>query len=234
MAKLTKKQKAAAAIVDSHKLYDLDEAVKLVKEAASAKFDETVEVAFNLNINPKYAEQQLRGATVLPAGTGKTKKVLVFAKDHKDDEAKAAGADYVGGKELADKIMQGWMDFDVVVATPDMMAVVGRLGRVLGPKGLMPNPKVGTVTMDVTKAVNEIKGGKVQYRTDKAGNVQVIIGKVSFDEDKLKQNLLAIFNTIQKARPSTVKGVYMKSLTISSTMGPGIHMDITKVVAPKA
>ena len=234
MAKLTKKQKAAAAIVDSHKFYDIDEAVKLVKEAASAKFDETVEVAFNLNINPKYAEQQLRGATVLPAGTGKTKKVLVFAKDHKEDEAKAAGADYVGGKELADKIMQGWMDFDVVVATPDMMAVVGRLGRVLGPKGLMPNPKVGTVTMDVTKAVNEIKGGKVQYRTDKAGNVQVIIGKVSFDEDKLKQNLLAIFNTIQKARPSTVKGVYMKSLTISSTMGPSIHMDIAKVVAPKA
>ena len=215
MAKLTKKQKAAAAIVDSHKLYDIDEAVKLVKEAASAKFDETVEVAFNLNINPKYADQQLRGATVLPAGTGKSKKVLVFAKDHKEDEAKAAGADYVGGKELADKIMQGWMDFDVVVATPDMMAVVGRLGRVLGPKGLMPNPKVGTVTMDVTKAVNEIKGGKVQYRTDKAGNVQVIIGKVSFDEDKLKQNLLAIYNTILKARPSTVKGVYMKSLTIS-------------------
>lgn len=234
MAKLTKKQKAAAAIVDSHKLYDIDEAVKLVKEAASAKFDETVEVAFNLNINPKYADQQLRGATVLPAGTGKSKKVLVFAKDHKEDEAKAAGADYVGGKELADKIMQGWMDFDVVVATPDMMAVVGRLGRVLGPKGLMPNPKVGTVTMDVTKAVNEIKGGKVQYRTDKAGNVQVIIGKVSFDEDKLKQNLLAIYNTILKARPSTVKGVYMKSLTISSTMGRGIHLDLTKVVTAKA
>lgn len=234
MAKLTKKQKAVAAIVDSHKLYDIDEAVKLVKEAASAKFDETVEVAFNLNINPKYADQQLRGATVLPAGTGKSKKVLVFAKDHKEDEAKAAGADYVGGKELADKIMQGWMDFDVVVATPDMMAVVGRLGRVLGPKGLMPNPKVGTVTMDVTKAVNEIKGGKVQYRTDKAGNVQVIIGKVSFDEDKLKQNLLAIYNTILKARPSTVKGVYMKSLTISSTMGRGIHLDLTKVVVAKA
>lgn len=234
MAKLTKKQKAAAAIVDSHKLYDIDEAVKLIKEAVSAKFDETVEAAFNLNINPKYADQQLRGATVLPAGTGKTKKVLVFAKDHKEDEAKAAGADYVGGKELADKILQGWMDFDVVVATPDMMAVVGRLGRVLGPKGLMPNPKVGTVTMDVTKAVNEIKGGKVQYRTDKAGNVQVIIGKVSFDEDKLKQNLLAIFNTIQKARPASVKGNYMKSLTISSTMGPGIHLDIQAVAAPKA
>ena len=234
MAKLTKKQKAAAAIVDSHKLYDIDEAVKLIKEAASAKFDEPVEAAFNLNINPKYADQQLRGATVLPAGTGKTKKVLVFAKDHKEDEAKAAGADYVGGKELADKILQGWMDFDVVVATPDMMAVVGRLGRVLGPKGLMPNPKVGTVTMDDTKAVNEIKGGKVQYRTDKAGNVQVIIGKVSFDEDKLKQNLLAIFNTIQKARPASVKGNYMKSLTISSTMGPGIHLDIQAVAAPKA
>ena len=234
MAKLTKKQKAAAAIVDSHKLYDIDEAVKLVKEAASAKFDETVEVAFNLNINPKYADQQLRGATVLPAGTGKSKKVLVFAKDHKEDEAKAAGADYVGGKELADKIMQGWLDFDVVVATPDMMAVVGRLGRILGPKGLMPNPKVGTVTMDVTKAVNEIKGGKVQYRTDKAGNVQVIIGKVSFTEDKLKQNLLAIYNTILKARPSTVKGAYMKSLTIRSTMGPGIHLDPLNVVAKKA
>ena len=218
MAKLTKKQKAAAAIVDSHKLYDIDEAVKLVKEAASAKFDETVEVAFNLNINPKYADQQLRGATVLP----------------EEDEAKAAGADYVGGKELADKIMQGWLDFDVVVATPDMMAVVGRLGRILGPKGLMPNPKVGTVTMDVTKAVNEIKGGKVQYRTDKAGNVQVIIGKVSFTEDKLKQNLLAIYNTILKARPSTVKGAYMKSLTISSTMGPGIHLDPLNVVAKKA
>ena len=173
MAKLTKKQKAAAAIVDSHTLYDLDEAVALVKKAASAKFDETVELSFNLNINPKYADQQLRGAIVLPHGTGKTKKVLVFAKDHKEDEAKAAGADYVGGMDLAQKIQGGWMDFDVVVATPDMMGVVGRLGRILGPKGLMPNPKVGTVTMDVTKAVGEIKAGKVQYRTDKAGNIQI-------------------------------------------------------------
>ncbi|KXB89221.1 ribosomal protein L1 [Veillonellaceae bacterium DNF00626] len=234
MAKLTKKQKAEAAIVDSHKLYDVDEAVKLVKELAKAKFDETIELAFHLNVNPKYADQQLRGATVLPHGTGKSKKVLVFAKDHKEDEAKAAGADYVGGKELADKILQGWMDFDVVVATPDMMAVVGRLGKTLGPKGLMPNPKVGTVTQDVTKAVTEIKSGKVEYRTDKAGNVQVIIGKASFDEVKLKENLVAIYNTILKARPATVKGQYMKSLTVSSTMGPGIRLDTTKVVAPKA
>lgn len=234
MAKLTKKQKAEAAIVDSHKLYDVDEAVKLVKELAKAKFDETIELAFHLNVNPKYADQQLRGATVLPHGTGKSKKVLVFAKDHKEDEAKAAGADYVGGKELADKILQGWMDFDVVVATPDMMAVVGRLGKTLGPKGLMPNPKVGTVTQDVTKAVTEIKSGKVEYRTDKAGNVQVIIGKASFDEVKLKENLVAIYNTILKARPATVKGQYMKSLTVSSTMGLGIRLDTTKVVAPKA
>ena len=234
MAKLTKKQKAEAAIVDSHKLYDVDEAVKLVKELAKAKFDETIELAFHLNVNPKYADQQLRGATVLPHGTGKSEKVLVFAKDHKEDEAKAAGADYVGGKELADKILQGWMDFDVVVATPDMMAVVGRLGKTLGPKGLMPNPKVGTVTQDVTKAVTEIKSGKVEYRTDKAGNVQVIIGKASFDEVKLKENLVAIYNTILKARPATVKGQYMKSLTVSSTMGPGIRLDTTKVVAPKA
>lgn len=234
MAKLTKKQKAEAAIVDSHKFYDVDEAVKLVKELAKAKFDETIELAFHLNVNPKYADQQLRGATVLPHGTGKSKKVLVFAKDHKEDEAKAAGADYVGGKELADKILQGWMDFDVVVATPDMMAVVGRLGKTLGPKGLMPNPKVGTVTQDVTKAVTEIKSGKVEYRTDKAGNVQVIIGKASFDEVKLKENLVAIYNTILKARPATVKGQYMKSLTVSSTMGPGIRLDITKVAAPKA
>ena len=217
MAKLTKKQKATAAIVDSHKFYDVDEAVKLLKEAATAKFDETVELAFNLNINPKYADQQLRGATVLPHGTGKSKKVLVFAKDQKEEDAKAAGADYVGGKELADKIAQGWMDFDVVVATPDMMAVIGRLGRVLGPKGLMPNPKDGTVTTDVTKAVNEIKGGKVQYRTD-----------------KIKENLVTIYNTILKARPTTVKGQYMKSLTLSSTMGPGIHIDMSTVAAPKA
>jgi large subunit ribosomal protein L1 len=227
MAKLTKKQKEAAALVDSHKLYDLDEAVALVKKAASAKFDETVELAFNLNINPKYADQQLRGAIVLPAGTGKSKKVLVFAKDHKEDEAKAAGADYVGGMELAEQIQKGWFDFDVVVATPDMMGVVGRLGKILGPKGLMPNPKVGTVTMDVAKAISEIKAGKVQYRTDKGGNIQVGIGKVSFDEDKLKENFRTMYNHILKARPASVKGAYMKNVTISSTMGRGIHIDIS-------
>ena len=225
MAKLTKKQKAAAAIVDSHTLYDLDEAVALVKKAASAKFDETVELSFNLNINPKYADQQLRGAIVLPHGTGKTKKVLVFAKDHKEDEAKAAGADYVGGMDLAQKIQGGWMDFDVVVATPDMMGVVGRLGRILGPKGLMPNPKVGTVTMDVTKAVGEIKAGKVQYRTDKAGNIQIVIGKVSFDEDKLKENLEALLVALKKAKPTQAKGVYIKKVSISTTMGAGVAVD---------
>ena len=228
MAKLTKKQKAAAAIVDSHKLYDIDEAVKLVKEAASAKFDETVEVAFNLNINPKYADQQLRGATVLPAGTGKSKKVLVFAKDHKEDEAKAAGADYVGGKELADKIMQGWMDFDVVVATPDMMAVVGRLGRVLGPKGLMPNPKVGTVTMDVTKAITEIKAGKVEYRLDKTAIIHCPVGKVSFGAQKIQENLTALMEAINKAKPAAAKGVYVRSLYISSTMGPSVRVNPLK------
>jgi large subunit ribosomal protein L1 len=233
MAKLTKKQKAAAAIVDSHKLYDLNEAVSLVKKAATAKFDESIELTFHLNINPKFADQQIRGALVLPNGTGKTKKVLVFAKDHQEEEAKAAGADYVGGKELAEKIQQGWFDFDVVVATPNMMSVVGRLGRILGPKGLMPNPKVGTVTMDVTKAINEIKAGKVEYRADKAGNVQVLVGKASFDEDKLVANVRAVFDRIAKARPASVKGVYMKSVTLCSTMGPGIHMDTSKIAAPK-
>ena len=213
MAKLTKKQKAAAAIVDSHKFYDIDEAVSLVKKAATAKFDESIELSFHLNINPKFAEQQIR---------------------QQEEAAKAADADYVGGKEYADKILQGWCDFDVVVATPDMMAVVGRLGRVLGPKGLMPNPKVGTVTMDVTKAINEIKAGKVEYRTDKAGNVQVLIGKASFDDEKLKGNLRAIFDQIMKARPATVKGIYMKSATLCSTMGPGVHLDLNQIAAPKA
>ena len=230
-----KKYVEAAKLIDRATLYEATDAVALVKKSAVAKFDETIEAHIRTGCDGRHADQQIRGAVVLPHGTGKTVKVLVFAKGAKAEEAEAAGADFVGGEELIPKIQNdNWFDFDVVVATPDMMGVVGRLGRVLVPKGLMPNPKVGTVTMDVTKAVNEIKGGKVQYRTDKAGNVQVIIGKVSFDEDKLKQNLLAIFNTIQKARPASVKGDYMKSLTISSTMGPGIHLDIQAVAAPKA
>ena len=235
MAKQPKKYQEAIKKFDRQNLYVASEALGIVVDVASAKFDETVEAHIKLGVDSRHADQQVRGAIVLPHGTGKTKRVLVFAKGEKAKEAEAAGADFVGAEELVAKIQgENWFEFDVIVATPDMMAVVGRLGRVLGPKGLMPNPKVGTVTMDVTKAVNEIKGGKVQYRTDKAGNVQVIIGKVSFDEDKLKQNLLAIYNTILKARPSTVKGVYMKSLTISSTMGRGIHLDLTKVVAAKA
>ena len=229
MAKLTKKQKAAAAIVDGHKLYDLDEAVKLVKETATAKFDETIELAFNLNVNPKFADQQLRGAIVLPHGTGKSKKVLVFAKDQKEDEAKAAGADYVGGKELADKIMGGWFDFDVVVATPDMMAVVGRLGRVLGPKGLMPNPKAGTVTMDVTKAINDIKAGKIEYRLDKTNIIHVPIGKASFTEEQLADNFQTLIDAINKVRPAAVKGQYLKSVTLTSTMGPGVKINPVKL-----
>ena len=230
MAKLTKKQKAAAAIVDGHKLYDLDEAVKLVKETATAKFDETIELAFNLNVNPKFADQQLRGAIVLPHGTGKSKKVLVFAKDQKEDEAKAAGADYVGGKELADKIMGGWFDFDVVVATPDMMAVVGRLGRVLGPKGLMPNPKAGTVTPNVAQAVKEVKAGKIEYRLDKTNIIHCPIGKVSFGAEKLGENFNALMGAIIKAKPAAAKGIYLKSCVVASTMGPGIKINGAKLM----
>ena len=229
-----KKYADALKLIEADKFYSPKEAVALVKKTAATKFDSTVEVAFRLGVNPKYPDQQVRGALVLPNGTGKSKTVMVFAKGPKVAEAEAAGADFVGGEEYVDKIKNGWMAFDVCIATPDMMGLVGRLGKILGPRGLMPNPKVGTVTMDVTRAVSESKAGKIEYRTDKAGNVQVIIGKVSFDEDKLKQNLLAIFNTIQKARPASVKGNYMKSLTISSTMGPGIHLDIQAVAAPKA
>ena len=232
--KLSKRVAANRAKVELGKLYDVKEAIDLVKGCASAKFDESFDVAVQLGIDPKKSDQTVRGACVLPEGTGKVVRVAVFTQGARAEEAKAAGADIVGFDDLADKVKAGFMDFDVVIASPDAMRVVGRLGQVLGPRGLMPNPKVGTVTMDVTKAVNEIKGGKVQYRTDKAGNVQVIIGKASFDEDKLKQNLLAIYNTILRVRPASVKGVYMKSLTISSTMGPGIHLDTTKVAAPKA
>ncbi len=233
MAKLTKRSKQASALVDRDTQYGLDEAVSLVKQTATAKFDETIELAFNLNVDPKYADQQIRGAMVLPHGTGKSKRVLVFAKGAKEQEAEDAGADFVGGEELVAKIQGGWFDFDVVVATPDMMAIVGRLGKVLGPKGLMPNPKVGTVTMDVAKAVQEVKAGKVEYRTDKAGNIQLSVGKASFSEDQLRDNIRAIFDRVAKARPASIKGQYMKSVTLSATMGPGVTLDPTKVDAPK-
>ena len=232
MAKLTKRSKQASALVDRNTQYGLDEAVSLLKQTATAKFDETIELAFNLNVDPKYADQQIRGPIVLPHGTGKSKRVLVFAKGAKVQEAEAAGADFVGSEELVAKIQGGWLDFDVVVATPDMMSVVGRLGKVLGPKGLMPNPKVGTVTMDVTKAVQEVKAGKVEYRTDKAGNIQLSVGKASFSEDQLRDNIRTIFDRIAKARPASVKGQYMKSVTLSATMGPGVALDPTKVDAP--
>lgn len=225
MAKKGKQYLAALEKVDAEKLYTVEEAVALIKETSFAKFDETVEVAYRLGVDPKKADQQIRGAVVLPNGTGKTQKVLVFAKGDKAKEAEAAGADYVGEGELVQKINGGWFDFDVVVATPDMMAEVGRLGRVLGPKGLMPNPKTGTVTMDVTKAINEIKAGKVTYRVDKAGNVHAPIGKVSFDTAKLIENFTTINDTMLKVKPSTAKGQYIKNVSITSTFGPGVKVD---------
>ena len=227
MAKKSKQYLAALEKVDTEKLYSVEEAVALVQETNYAKFDATVEVAYRLGVDPKKADQQIRGAVVLPNGTGKTQKVLVFAKGEKAKEAEAAGADYVGDAELVQKINGGWFDFDVVVATPDMMAEVGRLGRVLGPKGLMPNPKTGTVTMDVTKAINEIKAGKVTYRVDKAGNVHAPIGKVSFDAAKLVENFATIQDTMVKVKPSTAKGDYIKNVTITSTFGPGIKVNVS-------
>lgn len=197
----------------------------MAKETNIAKFDATVEVAYKLNVDPKKADQQIRGAVVLPNGTGKTQTVLVFAKGDKAKEAEAAGADFVGDDDMVQKIQGGWFDFDVVVATPDMMATVGKLGRVLGPKGLMPNPKTGTVTMDVTKAVNEVKAGKVTYRVDKAGNIHVPIGKVSFEDDKLIENFKTIHETLLKAKPSAAKGQYMKNISVTTTFGPGIHVE---------
>lgn len=225
MAKKSKKMQDALKKVDSSKVYPVAEAVALAKETNIAKFDATVEVAYRLNVDPKKADQQIRGAVVLPNGTGKTQTVLVFAKGDKAKEAEAAGADFVGDDDMVQKIQNGWFDFDVVVATPDMMATVGRLGRVLGPKGLMPNPKTGTVTMDVAKAVNEVKAGKVTYRVDKAGNVHVPIGKVSFEDDKLVENFKTIHETLVKAKPSAAKGQYMKNISVTTTFGPGIHVD---------
>ena len=225
-----KKYNEAAKQIDRLALYDPTDAVALVKKTASAKFDETVEVHIRTGYDGRHAEEQIRGAVVLPHGTGKTVKVLVFAKGDKVNEAEAAGADYVGGEELIPKIQNdGWLDFDVVVATPDMMAVVGRLGKVLGPKGLMPNPKAGTVTMDVTKAIADIKAGKIEYRLDKANIVHCPIGKVSFTDEQLNENFEALMEAIKKAKPSALKGTYMRSVTLSSTMGPGVKVNTMKI-----
>jgi large subunit ribosomal protein L1 len=225
MAKVGKKYADAAKLVDKTKLYEPAEAVDVLKKMESAKFDETIELAIKLNVDPKYADQQVRGAIVLPHGIGKSKTVLVFADGEKGKEAQEAGADFVGTDDLVAKIQGGWTDFDVAIATPNMMAKVGRLGKILGPKGLMPNPKIGTVTMDVTKAVSESKAGKVEYRTDKAGNVHSPIGKKSFDAQKLVENMTTLIDTIIKVKPSGAKGQYIKSITVSSTMGPGIRIN---------
>jgi large subunit ribosomal protein L1 len=224
-----KKYNESAKLVDRATFYDMEDAVALAKKTAGAKFDETVEVHIRTGCDGRHAEQQIRGAVVLPNGTGTTVKVLVFAKGDKVSEAEAAGADYVGGDELIPKIQNdGWLDFDVVVATPDMMGVVGRLGKVLGPKGLMPNPKAGTVTMDVTKAINDIKAGKIEYRLDKSNIIHCPIGKASFTEEQLNQNLKALMDAIVKARPSSLKGQYLKSITLATTMGPGVKVSVAK------
>ena len=221
----------SAKLVDRTNLYDVEEAVSIIKKTANAKFDETIEAHIKLGVDGRHADQQVRGAVVLPHGTGKKVKVLVFAKGDKVEEAQAAGADYVGGQELVPKIQnEGWLDFDVVVATPDMMGVVGRLGRVLGPKGLMPNPKAGTVTMDVTKAINDIKAGKIEYRLDKTNIIHVPVGKASFTEEQLADNFHTLMGAIVKAKPAAAKGQYLKSVTITSTMGPGIKLNPVKLV----
>ena len=220
----------SAKLVDRTNLYDVEEAVSIIKKTANAKFDETIEAHIKLGVDGRHADQQVRGAVVLPHGTGKKVRVLVFAKGDKVEEAQAAGADFVGGQELVPKIQnEGWLDFDVVVATPDMMGVVGRLGRVLGPKGLMPNPKAGTVTMDVTKAVNDIKAGKIEYRLDKTNIIHVPIGKASFTEEQLADNFQTLMDAINKAKPSSLKGQYLKSVTITSTMGPGVKLNPVKL-----
>ena len=225
MAKHGKRYLEAAKKVDSTKFYSVDEAMKLAKETSYANFDATIEVAYNLNVDPKQADQQIRGALVLPNGTGKSKKVVVFAEGPQADQAKEAGADEVGSDDLVEKVQNGYLDFDVVIATPMMMAKVGRLGRILGPKGLMPNPKTGTVTMDVAKAVENQKAGQVEYRVDKQGLIHAPIGKASFDAEKLAQDFDALRDVILRARPASAKGQYVKSVAVSATFGPGIHLD---------
>lgn len=230
MAKRGKKYQDSAKLVDNAALYDVSEAIALVTQTAKAKFDETVEVHLKLGVDGRHADQQVRGAIVLPHGTGKTKRVLVFAKGDKAKEAEAAGADFVGAEEMAKKIQtENWFDFDVVVATPDMMGVVGRLGKVLGPKGLMPNPKSGTVTMDIVKALEEIKAGKVEYRLDKTNIIHTPIGKASFGAEKLTDNFNALLEAVVKAKPSAAKGQYLKSVTLATTMGPGIKVNALKL-----
>ena len=220
----------SAKLVDRATLYDVDEAVSILKKTANAKFDETIEAHIRLGVDGRHADQQVRGAVVLPHGTGKTVRVLVFAKGDKVAEAEAAGADFVGGDELVPRIQkEGWLDFDVVVATPDMMGIVGRLGRILGPKGLMPNPKAGTVTMDVTKAINDIKAGKIEYRLDKSNIIHVPIGKASFPEEQLADNFHTLIGAINKAKPAAAKGQYLKSVVVTSTMGPGIKLNTVKL-----
>lgn len=231
MAKHGKKYQESLKKIDREQAYEVEEALRLVKEVAPAKFDETVEAAFRLGIDTKRADQQVRGAVVLPHGTGKTKRVLVFAKGEKAKEAEQAGADYVGEEDLVNKVTQGWLDFDVVIATPDMMGQVGKLGRILGPRGLMPNPKTGTVTFEVAKAISEVKAGKIEYRADRAGNVHAPIGKVSFDADKLAENFQVLIDTLVKAKPAAAKGQYLKNASVSSTMGPGITVNTSRFVA---
>ena len=221
-----KKYRAALEQVDSAKVYDYKEAIALAKKISTTKFDSSMEASFVLNVDPRQAEQNIRGAMVLPNGTGKTQRVLVITQGAKEEEAKAAGADFVGGADMIQQIQGGWFDFDIIVATPDMMGQLGKLGKLLGPKGLMPNPKTGTVTMDVAKAIDEIKKGKVEYRVDKDGNINVLFGKVSFTEEALVENFKALYDRILKARPVTVKGTYLKGVTVSTTMGPGIKVTV--------
>ncbi|AMP20313.1 50S ribosomal protein L1 [endosymbiont 'TC1' of Trimyema compressum] len=225
MPKVGKRFKAASEKVDSEKYYDIKEAVALVKETATAKFDETIEANVRLGVDPRHADQQVRATVIMPHGTGKSHKILVFARGEKEKEALDAGAEYAGLDELATKIQGGWMDFDVVVATPDTMAIVGKLGKVLGPRGLMPNPKTGTVTQDVAKAIEEIKAGKIEFRVDKGGILHVGFAKASFDSDKIEENFKVFMEAVVKVKPSSAKGVYLKNITIKSTMGPGIKID---------
>ncbi|MFR4251061.1 MAG: 50S ribosomal protein L1 [Christensenellales bacterium] len=225
-----KKYTDSAKLLETGKQYDLSEAVELVKQTAKAKFDETIELSVRLGVDPRHADQQVRGAVVLPHGTGKKVRVLVFCKADKEAEAQAAGADFIGGEEMIAKIQEGWLDFDVAVATPDMMGLVGRVARILGPRGLMPNPKSGTVTPDVTKAVNEIKAGKVEYRVDRSSIINVPVGKASFEAAQLDENISVLMDAIVKAKPASAKGTYLKSVAISSTMGPGIRLNAQRFI----